>query len=1429
VTVELAPAASNSDLIRALSASVGVSPDMPAWIERDARPLTSAGRVADLRLRNGDRIIFAPERPPSSSGSRGLPSPGPSRWVLHAVGGPAAGLRFDLPVGEHVIGRDPDGDAPIPITDTSISRRHLALFVGDATVEIDDLGSTNGTRVDGRPITGRTQLQVGAVVEIGATLLSLEEATPEVTASYGYDAGQLVFNRPPRVSKAYQAPAFSLPAAPAAPDRARLPIAASIIPVVAGLVMFALLQNAMFLLFMLLGPAMAMFSWLDGQRSGTVGHRRAVAEYRAALTDLEPRIAQAHQDTLIARRREWPDPATVLAWVDTLSAHVWERRASDQDFLGLRVGLADQPTSMTITRPPDGDAALREEADDIIDRHRTDPDTPVVVPLRDCPVVGICGSSATSLALARWFALQIAVLHSPAEVSIVGMVDGGTEWDWLGLLPHAGTLAEGNRTVATSPDARQSLLTLLEERFAARRGDAARHPGRPVDAGPHVVVLIDGANTLDGGSLARLVAAGTGSGLSIIVRAERREELPGACELIVDAGTGHGTGAMTDTRDGAVTKHVVIDQVGRDAVTDAALALAPLKDAIVAGAAEVPASVRLLDHLPGGGDDVAAVEAAWAGAPHLTAVIGAGAGGPVQVDLRRDGPHALVAGTTGAGKSELLQSWVLAMAMNVAPERLTFLLIDYKGGAAFKDCVHLPHAVGFVTDLDAHLAERALASLEAELVRRESLLRDAGAKDLEEMERRHLADAPPSLVIVIDEFAFLKKEVPGFVDGVVDIAQRGRSLGVHLILATQRPAGVVDDQVRANTNLRVALRVADEHDSNDIIGKPDAARLPRSIPGRAFLRKGHGEVAPFQAGYVGGVVADTRSDTVSVRDFTLWSAHGASASGAPGPQIGSTDLQLAVTTVREAFDRGSHEPPPPPWLPPLEGPYPLDELSQSLDPAGSPDTRGIVAVLGVIDEPVRQSQRPYALDLADGNVLVFGASGCGKSTLLRSMATSLATSRTPEELWIYGLDFGSGGLRPIDQLPHCGAVIPGQDTERVERLLSVLDATVRSRQELLATSGVTSIADLLGPTGRSVPSIVVLLEGYAGFVSAFEQVEHGALLDKLNQLAVDGPAVGVVFVITANRRAGVPSALAGAVTRRIVMRMAEDDEYLWLDVPHAKGRDLPAGRGFTHDGLEFQGAIVGDDPSGSAQAAAIATIAGELRAANPDLDAPPIRTLPDTVELIDLPRPEGAARITVGLSGATLLPATVERDDLPLFLVAGPDRSGRSTALTTVARGLIDADPSMPAYLVVPRRSPLTGVATWKRVATTSSEVTDMLTELTAALDDPSTTAPLLVVDDGDDFADGIVSTMLEQCVRASRDGRIILLASAQPQSLHRAYGGWLSAMKKSPAGLLLHPDSEVDGDILGTRLPRRPLIAPPPGRGYLVQRGQPTLVQVAH
>ena len=352
--------------------------------------------------------------------------------------------------------------------------------------------------------------------------------------------------------------------------------------------------------------------------------------------------------------------------------------------------------------------------------------------------------------------------------------------------------------------------------------------------------------------------------------------------------------------------------------------------------------------------------------------------------------------------------------------------------------------------------------MNAELQRRERILRDAGAKDLADMQRRAVAGAPPSLLIVIDEFATLAKEVPDFVDGIVDVAQRGRSLGVHLLLATQRPGGVVSENIRANTNLRVALRVNEAAESTDVIGVPDVARIPRGRPGRAYARTGHGELTELQTADVGGArpAPAGAEAAVVVRPFPF-----GTRAGSPPPAGGEVDTDLAqlVGVCAAAAAAAGLEVPPSPWLPPLE---------VTLRLARSPSRRRPRSAVVLADEPQRQLQRALSLDLEqEGSFLVYGTSGAGKTTFLRTLALALAERSSADDLHVYGLDFATRGLLPLEALPHTGSVVGAEDEERTERLFSFLRKTLERRKLLLAQAGVFTLSSTVARRRRGASAI----------------------------------------------------------------------------------------------------------------------------------------------------------------------------------------------------------------------------------------------------------------------------------------------------------------------------------------------------------------------
>jgi DNA segregation ATPase FtsK/SpoIIIE, S-DNA-T family len=1388
--------------LEALAHALGVDAD-ELLLERTGRRLPRDAELAELGLRQGDRLVLAGSADAVQARRRLEPA---VELELAVVGGPAAGHRFPLAPGAHVVGRDEA--CAVCLEDPSLSSRHLRLQVGEGgEVTVEDLGSRNGTRLEGATLAVEEPQPVplGSVISAGRSQLTVERAAADGHPPPVSPDGAIRFNRPPRVKRRLEAVVRPFPPPPETAQRSRLPLGASLIPLGLGLGLYIATRIPTMLFFAALSPLMALSTFLEDRRSGRKGFEQRRREYRQSLVALGDELEQERDRELAARRTAMPDLAQLLRRAVQLEPALWERRSEDDDFLRLRLGAADLPSLFTVRIDQGGDGELRREAEAVAEWYAVAPAVPVELPLGELGAAGLCGPEHRVDALARSLVVQAATLHSPRQLAISAALspERADDWDWLAWLPHCDKLVSSPLGVHALFE---DVVRTIEERVetADARLGAARRP-----IGTSLLLVLDEAVAPERALVADLLGRAADAGVAVLWLARERRDLPGECAGIVELDAGAPRLSYTDARSGETTDDVAADGLALELAQKVALALAPVRDTSARAGGGVPDRINLLDLLDL--EDVSAdwIESNWdAAADGLRAVLGAGLQGPLEVDLRTDGPHALVAGMTGAGKSELLQTLIVSLAAAYPPTRLSFLLVDYKGGAAFKDCVELPHTVGLVTDLDAHLTQRALVSLNAELQRRERLLREAGAKDLADMERRDAAAAPASLVIVIDEFATLAKEVPDFIDGIVDVAQRGRSLGVHLVLATQRPGGVVSENIRANTNLRIALRVNEAAESTDVIGVPEAARIPRDQPGRAFARTGHGELTEFQTAYVGEGSRrrpDDRSITVRRLGFDA-----SRPSLVATREETETELVQLVNAVRTAADAQRLERPRSPWLPPLPAVIPLETLP-------APAQAGREAVLGLLDDPGRQLQAQYVLDLeAEGSLLVYGTSGSGKTTFLRTLAVSLAQHVSPDQLQIYGLDFATRGLTVLEALPHCGSVITDDDEERTARLFSVLRSALERRKALFARRGVFSLSELQRAAPEEAPPrILVLLDGYAGFAAAFERVNLGELVEALPRLVGEGRPLGVHFAITADRRGAVPNAVAGIIPAKVVLRMADEDEFsaLGVQLRAVRGAQLPPGRGFLAGGLELQVAVA-DVP--------------QLHDRYGDRRAPAIEPLPMRIERETLPPPKAPLHAVLGVGDTELAPVEIDLSERH-FLVAGPYRSGRSTALATIVRSLLrggDAE----LHLLAPRRTPLSQLDVWVSTTEGLQGCEDAASALAAQVDQRTAgAAPMVVViDDGEELAESLAAPALETIVRKGRDLNVRVLCACERQAAQRAFGGWLRELRKEEHGLLLAPDPDVDGDLLAVRLPRRTNPVFPPGRGYLVERGRLELVQVA-
>jgi S-DNA-T family DNA segregation ATPase FtsK/SpoIIIE len=1404
----------------------------------------------------------------------GCPEPEAQGLVeVRVVGGPDAGGVYRLGPGAAVAGSGPD--AWIRVDDPDLPHNAIEVEVdADGACTVRPCYGASAT-LDGEPLTDGRDWQPGAVVAAGRSLLELTPVQfPDAALRPSEDGTGLDYNRPPRLTPPQRDNRFNLPRRPVKGDPRPLPWLMALVPLVGAVVLATLLNSTAMLAFALLSPIAMMANYMGDRKHGKKSFKRSMEEYEQRVASIERDAQDALGGELAARRLSCPDPAATGQIATGPGHRLWERRPDDADYLLMRVGTGTLPSEVVVSDP------------DSEEHRRTKPrmlrDVPVAVDLRERGVLGIAGRADLPRALGRWIVAQAAALHSPSDLQVYVLTDstGRESWDWVRWLPHARP-REGQNTVAllgTDADtvARRvsELLALIGARQQAmgnvRSGREARF------AGPDMLVVMDGSRRLRAlPGATQILRDGPAVGVYLVCLDTDVRLLPEECRAVVAADQ---RGVLVVSQAGAEA----VGQVRPDCVSPAwceklARAVAPIRDVSGEDDSALPDSARLLDVLELEPPTADAVATRWSFEGRSTrAVVGVSLDGPFALDLVRDGPHGLVAGTTGSGKSELLQTLVASLAVANRPDAMTFVLVDYKGGSAFKECVKLPHTVGMVTDLDTHLVERALESLSAELRRREHMLAEAGTKDLEDYVdacgREPGLEPLPRLLIVIDEFASLARELPDFVTGLVNIAQRGRSLGIHLILATQRPGGVVSPEIRANTNLRIALRVTDPAESSDVIDTPDAARIAKSTPGRAYVRLGHSSLLPFQAGRVGG----RRPGLVASDDVPApWTVQlGWEQVGQPVPERPSratvnkdpvTDLGVLVDAIEQANHRLGIRAQHSPWLPALPDLLVLDDLTGmagevSAPPVGAeggqPGRGGVLgavlpgpvgdagpaltpAPFGLADLPSTQSRRVESVDLTSfGHLFVAGAPRSGRSQVLRTLAGSLADTNSCADVHLYGIDCGNGALLPLTSLPHCGAVVRSTEGERATRLINKLSSEVQRRMTMLGEGGFTDITEQRAsvPAEERLPHLVVLLDRWEGFVASLGDLDNGALADAVLQLLREGASAGVHLVVT-----GDHTLLTGRIStlteNKLALRLSDHSDYSLIGVsPRTVPQKLAPGRAYrAGSGVATQIALLTADPAGQAQAAALASISGRATARDVGVPVPrrPFRVdvLPTRIgfdrawELREAGRGPLWGMVAVGGDRLAALGPDLETG-APAFVIAGPPQSGRSTAVATLARSLMTQGTQV--ILVAPRPSALRSLAGAPSVVRLFDSATldaEAFLDAVHRLSGPG----VVLIDDAELLRDCGAGSELAALVRRELRPQLGLVIAGDADNVCSGFSGWQVDVKRARRGLLLSPQNFTDADLIGARVPRG-LTGQPiqPGRGLLhLGGGDLVVVQV--
>jgi DNA segregation ATPase FtsK/SpoIIIE, S-DNA-T family len=1219
---------------------------------------------------------------------------------------------------------------------------------------------------------------------------------------------------------------------------------------------------------------------LRANRISLKAYRKALVQLR---TQLEQHAVEQRRVALLAN----PTPASLAARIKE-RARLWERRPDDPDFLAVRVGTSFVPFSMNMIVPAVNKSnPAREEVRALTRDFAAIEDVPCTISLYKIKSLGITGVRQEVAALMRAMLCQIAIAHSPEDVRILGIFPFSQQhdWSWLNDLPHTDVLKGWSlprMTAIGEDDANQMLSFLLEELSlrASRQAEIAASD-TPVASSesvalPHIIVIVhDYVEVRKHPALTNAFKLGEQLGVSIIYMVAQEQSIPGECRGVARlaedgrlyyAAIGVLGGTLQDV------KSDLMDLVVAQTIA-LALGNIQVKDASSSDD-DLPTNVRFLDLVELPYADQLKAEKWWQQPRYgmLRVPIGMGLKGPIWLDLSENmhGPHGIIAGTTGSGKSELLQSIIVGLAITHHPFLVNFVLVDFKGGAAFKPFEKIPHTVGMVTDLSGKLTERALVSLKSELRRREHVLSQVDAKKIAEYialrEQNPTMEPLPHLFIIIDEFAELAKEHPIFMEGLVSVVQKGRSLGVHLILATQKPTGSVNANIWSNLKFRICLRVASLQDSRDMLGRSEAALLPATIPGRAYFQIGSEVFDVFQSARISlpARVLNESMDAKTTQD--------------------ATDMQVLMgmlepyqeTLGLELFK---------PWPAPLPHAISLEEVQKQCRLSVSaphkeseyPLCGWLNCPVGLIDLPMEQRQVPWFIDMPrmGGHILVAGASGSGKSVFLRTLIMSLAQTHTPAQLHFYLVDYGGQALRVFEKLPHVGGVFNESDDDYIRRLLHKLNGIIDERKQFFMANQIDDFQSYQRRRSEKSPlaalaAVVLVIDRFIDFKQVYDKE-----MELILSIVRYGRTYGVYLVLSADRPVAVPMQIVSQIEIRIGLRMVEvNDSLIFLGKNEAAYIDpATAGRGYrrgrsleeVHIALPFHSE---DDDEQAQFLDEWVTEMVQTMKIEKSLKALPIRLLPEYVraeyflmEAISstsmqqktegVLQPPSELAIRLGIEDFSLSSISVElnKDTPHMFVVGGPG-SGRTTVLQTLLLmmsnpiygdtkvALVDFRrtsrplrrlPNMWMYADTEERLLKMVVALKEELRVRVTRMQEILEAMKEADDDVISNLLLmdpivLVVDDYDQLGSLSKNPLLDlrEFLLQARDLGLYIIVTGTPSDITRS-DVLLQQIRACRLGVILGADPN-EPQILGVRM--RDL---PPGRGYLVRRNQRRLVQVAH
>lgn len=1138
------------------------------------------------------------------------------------------------------------GDNELICSQPYMNRYHMELTSRGSSWQVTPLDRELGVFVNGKRCEHATALEPGDTVSVleqrfivlpGLLAFNSPERQAEVRAGsrikpmhadelptgtpFVHTENKTFFYRAPRFMEGGERESMTVdsPPAPHEPSQtnALLTMAPSLL---GGLVSLAVTTNPLMPLATLAGATIfPMLNRRAADKQLAEDEDKRKAAYKAYLDDIEKKINDVTTKQEEALRKRLPPTDVHLTDIFQDKHKLWKRNSGQGDYLELRLGTGSIPLEYDITFPQDhfelSSDPMKQLMREVRDRERMLQNVPITLPLARFPSVGIAGRSKAVFDLAGNLILQLAADYGYDELKLCLIGAPPPGFDVFSWLPHTWDNARREHLIARNHEDLQHLLPILDRMLAGRENERKRDELNVGSDEPEIIFVIYDPRIAQSGVMTRMLFEHHYRGVKIVTLARHTYLLPRRCNAVI--GVQESLGKLIWQEEQAKKIIDFVPEPGsmvhaERLVRRLANTYLDLPDT----SSHIPDMVSFLDMF--GVSDVNAlnVVSRWRRnnpTISLATPVGVDEDGNIcylDVHEKGDGQHGLIAGMTGSGKSEFIMAYILSMAVNYSPEEVAFLLVDYKGGGMATAFADLPHTAGIMTNLDGNSLKRSMLAIQSELVRRQEIFHQTEQKlditglniiKYQRLYREKRVDTPlPHLIFITDEFAELKAQEPEFMQKIISAARIGRSLGIHLILATQKPSGVVDDQIWSNTNWRVCLRVQDARDSTEVIKCPDAAELPGV--GRMYIQVGHSMLKMSQSAYTGAPY-QPGSRAVNTGCVDVLNTVGQVIQHSELPRTGrhgKTEYQInAVTKYLAMVARMQRMRCTPIWQPPLPDVIPLHELRSRY--AIHPEPYLLTPTFGEIDDPGSQTRRLLTFSLSEGkNMMIYGGAESGKTMLLQTVLEDLMQTHSPDELNIYMMDYGDDGLSVYNAAPHVGDVVLTTEEEKQTNLLRMLIRENERRQKLLGGSlGGATLPERLKKA--NLPNILVVVH-YLHVLK--ERMEDSAKLVKLFR---DGPRNGIVFLGTTLSTSLLGYKIQDTFAQSLVLQMDRKDDYTILLGRVGDFSPEPfRGRGMIRqDALcEFQTATADLTPE---------ELCDKLREKYPTARVPSIRVLPERV------------------------------------------------------------------------------------------------------------------------------------------------------------------------------------------------------------------------